>query len=385
MLKRAVDMDSLVQPGKTLLLLGPRRTGKTTLLNSFVETSRSSGKRVALFNGDSMSDQEIFSKPDRAHLDTYISGYDIIALDEAQSVPQIGKSLKLINDSHPELIVVATGSSSFELHGQVGEPLVGRKRTAYLYPLWIDELLSADETVPPLARWRQLRDVLLVYGSYPQSVIAANNTERTEFLTELVDSLLLRDILTFQEVKGSRVLHKLLVLLAHQVGSEVSLSELASNLGINKITVDRYLDLLEKSYIVFRLGGFSRNMRSEVTRTAKYYFYDVGVRNAIINNLNPLGLRDDVGKLWENYALVERLKARSYLPIHANQYFWRTWKQSEIDLIEERDGALFAYEFKWNTAHPPAAPKEWVAAYPDNTAFSAITPDTFLPFACPSR
>jgi hypothetical protein len=213
---------------------------------------------------------------------------------------------------------------------------------------------------------------------YPNAITAASD-QKADFLRDLVDSYLLRDILTYQEVKGSRVLLELLVLLAYQVGNEVSHQELGTQLNIDKKTVARYLDLLEKSYIIFRLGGFSRNLRSEVTKNAMYYFYDVGVRNAVINNFNPLEIRDDVGKLWENFILVERLKMRAYNKIYANQYFWRTWKQSEIDLIEERDGKLFGYEFKWKDK-AIKAPKEWLEAYPDKAEWHLVHPDNALEF-----
>ena len=214
---------------------------------------------------------------------------------------------------------------------------------------------------------------------YPNVLTAVNDDKRTEFLRELVDSYLLRDILTYQEVKGSRLLFQLLVLLAYQIGNEVSLTEIGSSLNIDKNTVARYLDLLEKSYIIFRLGGFSRNLRSEVTKTAKYYFYDIGVRNAIINNFNSLEIRDDIGKLWENFIIVERLKLRTYTNLYANQYFWRTWKQNEIDLIEEREGKLFGYEIKWKEK-AISAPKEWLETYKKEAEWKVIYPNNALEF-----
>jgi predicted AAA+ superfamily ATPase len=378
MIERALYIENLLSPGRTLLLLGPRRSGKTTLLQHFLNGTT---KSYLLLNGDNVRDQSLLSTPDESSLNPTVSGIELLVIDEAQNIENIGRSLKIINDSHPEIAVIATGSSSFDLRGQIGEPLVGRKHTVLLYPFWIDELCANDQTAPPALTWQRLRDTLLIFGQYPQSFTAPNNRERTDFLIELVDSLLLKDILAYQEVKGSRVLRRLLELLAHQIGGEVSLSELGSHLNIHKATVDRYLDLLEKSFVIFRLGGFSRNMRSEVTRTAKYYFYDVGVRNAIINNFNPLELRDDVGKLWENYALVERMKARAYTGPIANQYFWRTWQQSEIDLIEDRGGRLYGYEFKWNPNKTVKIPREWTNAYPENTSFEVITPENFLQFA----
>jgi predicted AAA+ superfamily ATPase len=373
-LARYLDIKKELQPGKTLILFGPRRVGKTTLLSDFLSDTR---HKVASYKGDEVSTKHAFEIADSTLLKPRIGTATILAIDEAQAIPNIGQTLKIINDTMPDLSVIVTGSSSFELAGQVGEPLTGRKNTRYLFPLSLTELL-ADNTVPTRT-FEQNLPSYLVYGMYPNAITAKNDDERAEFLRELVDSYLLRDILTYQEVKGSRILLQLLVLLAYQVGSEVSHQELGSSLNIDKNTVARYLDLLEKSYIIFRLGGFSRNLRSEVTKIAKYYFYDVGVRNAVINNFNALDIRDDIGKLWENFILVERLKMRTYTKLYANQYFWRTWKQSEIDLIEEREGTLFAYEFKWKDK-PQSAPREWREAYGENTAWQVIHPSNALEF-----
>jgi predicted AAA+ superfamily ATPase len=373
-IERYLRIPNEIEPGKTLVLLGPRRVGKTTLLTEFVEAST---KPVAFYRGDELSTQHAFSVPDSGALQPFIGSNTILAIDEAQAIPGIGQTLKIINDTMPKVAVIVTGSSSFELAGQIGEPLTGRKTTRYLYPVALTELLNGEAT--PQATFEQRLASLLIYGMYPNALTARNDNERVEFLRELVDSYLLRDILTYQEVKGSRVVLQLLVLLAHQVGSEVSLNELGTILGLDKNTVARYLDLLGKSYIVFRLGGYTRNLRSEVTKTAKYYFYDVGVRNAVINNVNPLEIRDDVGKLWENFMIVERLKMRTYAKLYANQYFWRTWKQSEIDLIEERDGKLFGYEMKWKDSQI-APPAEWIEAYPTETEWQVVTPKTALSF-----
>jgi predicted AAA+ superfamily ATPase len=278
-----------------------------------------------------MSTQHIFEIADSTILQKYIGHSTILAIDEAQAIPKIGQTLKLINDTMPNVSVIITGSSSFSLTGQIGEPLTGRKITCHLFPISLIEILADNPN--PIRTFQQRLPHYLIFGMYPNVLTAVNDDKRTEFLRELVDSYLLRDILTYQEVKGSRLLFQLLVLLAYQIGNEVSLTEIGSSLNIDKNTVARYLDLLEKSYIIFRLGGFSRNLRSEVTKTAKYYFYDIGVRNAIINNFNSLEIRDDIGKLWENFIIVERLKLRTYTNLYANQYFWRTWKQNEIDLI----------------------------------------------------
>jgi hypothetical protein len=373
-INRYINISDELESGKTLILFGPRRVGKTTLLNDFVSKAKS---KIILYRGDEISTQHAFEIADSSLLKPYIGSATILAIDEAQAIPGIGQSLKIINDTMPNISVIVTGSSSFELAGQVGEPLTGRKTTRYLFPLSVGELL-AKESAPTRAFQQKLSSYLL-YGMYPNAITEKSDQKRIDFLRELVDSYLLRDILTYQEVKGSRVLLQLLVLLAYRVGNEVSLQKLGSSLNIDKNTVARYLDLLEKSYIIFRLGGFSRNLRSEVTRTAKYYFYDIGVRNAVINNFNPLEIRDDVGKLWENFILVERLKVRTYNKIYANQYFWRTWKQNEIDLVEERDGKLFGYELKWNDK-TILAPKEWIETYGDVAEWQIINPANALHF-----
>lgn len=371
---RYLQFESELSKGKTLVLFGPRRVGKTTLLNDFMAHTKLS---VAFFRGDELSTQHSFSVADSDILKPLIGAAEVLLIDEAQAVPNIGLTLKIINDTMPDLCVAVTGSSSFELAGQVGEPLTGRKITRYLYPISQLELLAGESA--PLKKFSAELPTRLVYGMYPNAITAENATDKEDFLSELVNSYLLKDILAFQEVKGSRLLLQLLVLLAYQVGSEVSLTELSSNLGIDKNTVTRYLDLLEKSYIIFRLGGYSRNLRSEVTKTAKYYFYDVGVRNAVINNFNSLEIRNDVGQLWENFIIVERLKVRTYNRIHANQYFWRTWSQNEIDLVEERGGKLWGYEMKWKDKFV-VSPKEWSETYGNEADWELVTPRNALTF-----
>lgn len=371
---RYLDITKEMRLGKTLVLFGPRRVGKTTLLNEFVKRI---DKKVVSYRGDEISTQHAFDTPDSKLLRDAVGIADILVIDEAQAIKNIGQSLKIINDTMPRLSVVVTGSSSFELAGQIGEPLTGRKTTKYLLPISLHELLTNDIT--PQQTINQELPSWLVYGMYPDVITAKTNQERKDFLREIVDSYLLKDILIYQEVKGSKVLLQLLILLAHQVGSEVSLTELGSSLGIDKNTVSRYLDLFEKAYIIFRLGGFSRNLRSEVTKTAKYYFYDVGIRNAVINNFNSLSVRNDIGNLWENFVIVERLKKRLYTNMYANQYFWRTWQQNEIDLVEEREGKLFGFEIKWKTK-TTTMPQEWQETYGKEAQWKVITPENILPF-----
>ncbi len=374
MIKRHLSISKSLQNGKTLVVFGPRRTGKTTLLKEFALNYESP---ISLYNGDNLDTQKRFSYFDISKLKPLVGHANVLVIDEAQMIPNIGKSLKIINDEMPDVAVVVTGSASFELAGQIGEPLVGRKITKFLYPLSVQEIIQ--NSVTPQITFEEILPQLLVFGMYPNVITAQTNKEREIFLQDLVNSQLLKDVLMYQQVKSADFLLRLLNLLAYQIGGEVSLSELSVSLGVDRKTVERYLDLLEKSFIIFRVGGFSRNLRSEITKTARYYFYDIGVRNAVINNFNDLDIRNDVGQLWENFAIIERLKARSYNDIFANQYFWRTWGQSEIDLIEERDGIYHGYEMKWKPKKQKA-PNEWTKAYEKSSTYKIISPDTFLDF-----
>jgi len=365
-------LDAHLLPNKALILYGPRRVGKTTLLRSFLAQTP---LKYKLDSGDNIRTQQILSSQDFGQILAYIEGYDLLALDEAQNIPNIGMALKIIVDQVPGIRVIATGSSSFELAGQVGEPLTGRKRTLILYPIAQAELLASHNR----SELRERLADFLVFGSYPEVIEAKTQHERIEIITEIANSYLLKDVLAFDRVRNSRPLSDLLKLLAFQVGSEVSLNELAGHLSIDAKTVQRYLDLLEKAFVISRQGGFSRNLRGEVTSKAKYYFYDTGIRNAILAQFNRLDQRNDVGQLWENFFVVERTKHRAYAAIPANSYFWRTYDQQEIDLVEERDGRLYGYECKWSTRKAISPPKSWLSAYP-GAEFNGITPDNYLAF-----
>ena len=273
----------------------------------------------------------------------------------------------------PDIKIIVTGSSSFELAGQIGEPLTGRKITLKLFPLSQIEMgkLHNDYDLK-----NQLEEYL-VFGCYPEAIISESINDKKMILEELVGSYLLKDILELEKVKSSKVLLDLLRLLAFQVGSEVSLSELGKQLGIDNKTVARYLDLFEKSFVLFNLRGFSRNRRKEITSKSKYYFFDNGIRNAIIANFNALDIRDDIGKLWENFLVAERLKKQAYDQIYSNNYFWRTWDQKEIDWVEERDGKLFGYEFKWKSKSRKST-KAWLESYPE--ASLEINNENYLEF-----
>jgi len=374
MINRYLSINQSIKKGKTLVILGPRRTGKTTLLNKFISEDK---EPLVFYNGDNLDTQKKLSYHDINHLRPLVGTAGILAIDEAQMIPNIGKSLKIINDQMPNVSVVVTGSASFELAGQIGEPLVGRKITKYLYPISIQEIIS--NTAVPQIKFEEILPQLLVFGMYPNAITAPTDQDRKIFLLDLVNSLLLKDILIYQQVKGADFLMRLLNLLAYQIGGEVSLSEISNSLDIDRKTVERYIDLLEKSFIIFRVGGFNRNLRSEITKTSRYYFYDIGIRNAIINNFNPIEIRNDVGQLWENFAITERLKSRAYKSIYANQYFWRTWKQSEIDLIEERNGIYHGYEMKWKQKKY-SAPNEWLSTYGDLATWQIVSVDTFIDF-----
>jgi predicted AAA+ superfamily ATPase len=373
-------LDKYVQPNKVLLIYGPRRVGKTTLLQNYLATTPWTYK---LDSGDNIQTQLLLSSQDFNQILPYVEGYQLLALDEAQEIPQIGKALKIIVDQVPDIRVITTGSSSFELAGQTGEPLTGRKRTLSLFPVAQAELLAPGTTYGHNRHELQQKlPDFLVYGSYPEVIEASTQQECVEILTEIANSYLLKDILTFDRVRNSRVLLNLLRLIAFQVGSEVSYTELATKVGVDVKTVQRYLDLLEKTFVLYRLTGFSRNLRKEVTRQAKYYFWDNGIRNAVIAQFNGLSQRNDVGQLWENFFVIERLKYRTYYSVPANAYFWRTYDQQEIDLVEERGGRLFGYECKWSTKKSVMAPSSWVQAYPD-ADFVTITPENYLDFVLP--
>lgn len=369
------DLGSYLHPREVLILYGPRRVGKTTLLESYLATS---GLKYRLDSGDNMVVRELLSSQDLPRIREYLKGFDLLAIDEAQSIPNIGASLKLVIDQIPNIKVIATGSSSFDLANQVGEPLTDRKTTLTLYPVSQLELLNDGQNVFDL---KQRLEEFLVFGSYPKILMADGRSEKIRLLEELVGSYILKDILALDRIKASRTIFDLLKLLAFQIGSEVSLRELSRQLGIDGKTVSRYLDLLEKSFIIIRLGGFSRNLRSEVTDKAKYYFLDNGVRNGVISQFNNLGIRNDVDQLWENFVFSERIKKQSYRGMYGQSYFWRTYEQQEIDLIEERDGELFAYEYKWSTKHKNTKPpKAWVEAYSGYKSFEVVDPDNYLEF-----
>jgi predicted AAA+ superfamily ATPase len=373
MIPRAYEpLEERLAVNKALVIFGPRRVGKTTLLKKMLDETKLNYK---LDSGDNIRTQQVLGSQDFEQILAYAEGYSLIAIDEAQNIANVGMGIKILLDQFPGLRVIVTGSSSFELAGQLGEPLTGRKTTLTLYPIAQSELLMQRNQF----ELRESLSQFLVYGAYPEIIQAATNQDRIDLLMEIANSYLLKDILAFDRIKSSRNLLDLLKLLAYQVGEEVSLTEVSTQLGVDVKTVKRYLDLLEKSFVVFRMNGFSRNLRQEVTNKAKYYFYDNGIRNAIISQFNPVADRNDVGALWENFLQVERLKHRQYSKIYGNMYFWRTYQQQKIDLIEEREGNLFAYEFKWSSNKGGKVPSDWTKTYP-NASYQVIHPNNYWKF-----
>ncbi|MFH1947001.1 MAG: ATP-binding protein [Candidatus Magasanikbacteria bacterium] len=365
------NLGSFLKPNKVLVIYGPCQVGKTTLVKKYLSLCN---MNYVYGNGGDVVINEVFAKPDLTKILEYAKGYELVVIDEAQKIPNIGESLKLLVDSVDNIRVLVTGSSSFELAGQIGEPLTGRKTALTLFPVSILELEKQQNTFD----LKRTLEQQLIYGSYPEALMQKSNKERESVLREIVGSYLLKDILELDRVKGSKVLLDLLRLLAFQVGSEVSLTELGAQIGMDKKTVLRYLDIFEKSFILFNLRGYSRNLRDEIKEKSKYYFYDNGIRNAVISNFNPVAFRNDIGPLWENLMFMERMKKRHYLAIGANIFFWRTWGGQEIDLLEERDGSLFAYEFKFSQSKAKT-PKKFLLAYPQSS-FQVVNRDNYLQF-----
>lgn len=374
-IKRALlpQIKDMLIPGKVLVLYGPRQVGKTTLANDLIA---SVSLRSRFINADEIIYREALASQSRQRLGELLGDAELLVIDEAQRVPNIGLNLKILVDSFPQAIILATGSASFELANKISEPLTGRALTFNMYPVSYAEIrqaFGAIEARSQLERW-------MVWGGYPAVTTLNDPALRERLLGEITGAYLYRDILEMEGIRHADKLISLLRLLAFQIGQEVSLSELATNLGLGRPTVERYLDLLEKSFVIFRVGGFSRNLRKEVTKNARYYFYDNGIRNSLVQNFNRLHLRQDVGQLWENYLMMERRKTNQAASRSANAYFWRTYDQKEIDYIEERGGRLHGYEFKWGgKAMPRKTSSEFLEAYP-GSELATISPDNFEAF-----
>lgn len=342
---------------KVLVLYGARRVGKTHLMRSVEE--QFTGKSLFL-NSEDLDTVSLLSDRRVAAFRRWVADIDLLIIDEAQVVPEIGKSLKLLIDSFPKLTILASGSSAFELSNKTGEPLVGRQIRFHLFPIAQMEL-SVQENY--LETKQQLEN-RLIFGGYPEVLKLESAEAKTEYLRELVNSYLLKDILMFEQVRYSHKMLQLLQLVAYQTGQEVSYDELAKTLQIDRNTVERYLDLFSKVFIIVRIGGYSKNLRKEVTKSSKWYFLDNGIRNALINNFLPLHQRADNGALWKNYLVGERIKYNSYSRKTPLTYFWRTYDQQELDWLEVANDQLSAYEFKWKDTKVKF-PKAFAEAYPD--------------------
>ncbi len=354
-----------LQANKVVILIGPRRVGKTILIKQIIEKV---DEPYLLLNGEDFSVVDALSRRTVKNYQNLLGDKRLLLIDEAQMIPEVGKILKLMIDEINGLKILVTGSSAFDLTKYAGEPLTGRKKTFSLYSLSEEELNQIEN---PFEKQENLRQ-RLVYGNYPELLQLENKAEKTEYLKEIVSSYLLKDILAFENIRNSDKILNLLRLVAFQLGGEISHSELGRNLGMSKNTVESYLDLLSKVFVLHKVGGFSRNLRKEISKSSRWYFFDNGLRNILIANMNPIESRNDIGMLWENYVIGERLKFQQYNKMTVNNYFWRTYDRQEIDWVEEREGKLFAYEFKWGKK-TPKAPKAWSNAYPE-AEFKVINP-----------
>ncbi len=364
-------IEKFIKPNKAIIIFGPRRVGKTTLINKYLESVKES---YLLLQGDDIFVRETLKLQSINHLKNLVGKHKLLVVDEAQKVKDVGTVFKILLDNIKGIKIIATGSSSFDLAREIGEPLTGRKFTFRLYPLSQMEIKTLESPVDTKANLEQR----LIFGSYPEVVLAKSTDEKITYLRELVSSYLYKDILEIEGIKHSDKISKLLQLLALQIGQLVSYTELGTALGLSKNTVERYIDLLEKSFVIFQQTGFSRNLRKEIIKSPKYYFWDLGIRNALINNFNPLTLRTDDGFLWQNYIICERMKKQEYEGIHTNNYFWRTYDKQEIDLVEERNGKLFSYEIKLGKSKV-SVPKAWKENYP-GASFEVINKNNYLSF-----
>jgi predicted AAA+ superfamily ATPase len=364
-------LPGLVQKGKVLILYGPRRSGKTKLINKILSDTPGN---IYYGNGDDIELRDLLSSQNSRRIISLLGNYDLVFIDEAQRIPEVGYGLKILTDHSPDLKIIITGSSSLDLARQTGEPLTGRQRIRILFPMAVMELYEQWGGMDIFQRLEEL----MIYGSYPEIITTDHIEQKKEYLITLRNSYLFKDIFELDNITNPSLISYLLKLLAFQIGNEVSLSELSSSLRIARQTVERYIDLLEKTFILKKVPGFSRNLRSEVTKTSRYFFYDNGIRNALINNFNPLDMRNDKGMLWENLMFIERLKKQHYKQIYSNNYFWRTYDKKEIDLIEEREGKLYGYEFKWGKGKS-SPPKLWQETYPESK-FQLINRDNFIDF-----
>ena len=357
-----------LQPNKVVILYGAGRVGKTMLVKEILANVN---EPILRLNGDDINVHDKLSIRSIENYKQILGTYKLLYIDEAQKIPEIGLKLKLMIDEIEGLRIIISGSSSFDIHKNDGEPLTGRKYTFTLYTLSENEYTQIENNINKMDKVRER----LVFGNYPELLHLPDRQDKVDYLNEMISSYLLKDILVYEHIKNSQKIFNLLRLIAFQIGGEVSLQELGIQLGISKNTVEKYLDLLSKVFILHKVEGFSRNLRKEITKNSRWYFLDNGIRNAVIANFNSLQARNDIGALWENYMISERLKYQEYRRISSNNYFWRTYEQQEIDWVEERDGSLFGYEFKWKE-EKVKIPTQWKSAYPD-ASFELININNF--------
>jgi hypothetical protein len=356
--------------GKAILILGPRQSGKTTLIESIL---RDHSQPSIVLNGDEPDVRELLSSPTSTRLKSIIGKHKIVFIDEAQRIPNIGITIKLFTDILKEVQVIATGSSAFDLANKTNEPLTGRKYEYLLFPFSFGEMVEHQGLIEE----KRLLESRLIFGYYPE--IVTKPGEEKELLKLLSGSYLYKDILTFEQVKKPAILEKIVKALALQIGSEITYHEIGQLVGADNETVEKYVDLLEKAFVVFRLPAFSRNIRNEIKKGKKVYFYDNGIRNAVISNFSAVNNRSDIGALWENLLISERMKYLHYSGVDVSRYFWRTTMQQEIDYIEESSGKLSAFEIKWNPKAKVRFPKTFINAYPLSST-KLITPENFESF-----
>lgn len=369
MIDRAIKntISSKLFKGKTIILIGARQVGKTTLIREILN-----GTEFLFLDGDDPLVREQLTNPNTKQIENIIGNAKIVFIDEAQRIENIGLTAKIIQDQFKATQLIMSGSSAFELRNQTNEPLTGRKFEYFLFPVSYEEY---EKSVGYLDAIRDLENRLL-YGFYPD--VINNRGEERDILNEITQSYLFKDILSYAHIRKPEILEKILQALAFQVGSEISYNEIAQLTGVDKNTVSSYIHLLELSYIIYPLSSFSRNLRNEIKTNRKIYFYDNGIRNALIQNFNPIGLRNDVGALWENFLMSERLKRNHYYRHYCNTYFWRTKQQQEIDYVEDSDGKIKGFEFKWNPKAKTSIPSNFVTTYQADV--KVITRENFRDF-----
>lgn len=373
MISRFIEKQILssLKPNFVVCLFGARRVGKTVLLEKIRHDL--SSKKILIVHGQDLTVQEKLSSQRIETLRSFLANYDYLFIDEAQNIPNIGLNLKLITDSFPVSVLV-TGSSAFDLKNKIGEPLVGRSIFLNLFPIAQMELSLSENVLQTTEKLEER----LIFGYYPQVVTTETKKGKIATLENLRDGYLLKDILALDNLKDSIFVFNLLRQIAFQIGKDISFAEIAQNLNTHPKTVQRYLELLEKTFIVFPISGFSRNLRKEYTKTPRYYFWDNGLRNVLISNFNETNLRDDAGQLWENYCVVERIKRNKYKTIPANYFYWRTYDQKKIDFLEEKEGKLYGFEMKWGRARTKK-PQEFLETYP-GSQYKVINKDNYLDF-----